>query len=264
VTTRSKAATGLGILVVGLLAAAAFMLWPRDTAEISEQDAVADFRSRDTSSTTAPDSPQRSVPEPGVYTYAAVGEEQVKLGPLPAETRPLPASVTAVAVDAGEGCFDWTVNLFAEHTEDTRWCTDPVLQLDGHTKHQQIGVLSPTAIMVCNPNQMPDEASGPARSTELSCTFEMTGGPASITATLAGNATIAEKTAIDIDGAQVAVTPINLHYAVTGDLTGTWDETTWWTTEHLPVRIERTLDLSGPATFSETSKLQLTSLTPAS
>ena len=51
---------------------------------------------------------------------------------------------------------------------------------------------------------------------------------------------------------------------MTGDLTGTWDETTWWTTEHLPVRIERTLDLSGPATFSETSKLQLISLTPAS
>ena len=71
-------------------------------------------------------------------------------------------------------------------------------------------VLSPTAIMVCNPNQMPDEASGPARSTELSCTLEMTGGPASITATLAGNAAIAEKTAIDIEGAQVAVTPINL------------------------------------------------------
>jgi hypothetical protein len=92
----------------------------------------------------------------------------------------------------------------------------------------------------------------------------MTGGPASITATLAGNATIAEKTAIDIDGAQVAVTPINLSYAVTGDVTDTWDETTWWTTEHLPVRIERTLDLSGPATFSETSKLQLISLTPAS
>ncbi len=53
-------------------------------------------------------------------------------------------------------------------------------------------------------------------------------------------------------------------WVVTGDLTGTWDETTWWTDEHLPVRIERTLDLSGPATFSETSKLQLTSLTPAS
>ena len=69
---------------------------------------------------------------------------------------------------------------------------------------------------------------------------------------------------IEIDGAELAVTPVNVNYAASGDLKGTWDETTWWTDEHLPVRIERTLDLSGPATFSETSKLQLTSRTPAS
>lgn len=263
-TTGSKAAAGVGIVVACLLIGAAVVLWPRGTTEVSEQDAVEDFRARDASSTTAAPSSQRAVPEPGVYTYAAEGQEEVKLGPLPAETRPLPSTVTAVAVDVGEGCFDWTVNLFAEHTEDTRWCTEPVLRLDGHTKHQQIGALSPTATVACDPNEMPDDTAGSAGSTELSCTLEMTGGPASITASLAGTATAGEPTTIDIDGAEVAVTPVNVNYAVTGDLTGTWDETTWWTTEHLPARIERTLDLSGPATFSETSKLQLTSLVPAS
>lgn len=263
-TARSKVLAGLGVLAVAGLIAAAFVLWPRGTTEVSEQEAVEDFRARDLSSTTAAPSSPRTVPEPGVYTYAAEGEEKVKLGPLPAATRPLPTKVTAVAVDAGESCFDWTINLFAEHTEDTRWCTDPALRLDGHTKHQQIGALSPTATMVCDPNQMPDTTSASGAATKLSCTLKMSGGPASITASLAGTATRNEPTTIEIDGAELAVTPVNVNYAASGDLKGTWDETTWWTDEHLPVRIERTLDLSGPATFSETSKLQLTSLTPAS
>ena len=262
-TTRSTAVAGVGV-VVGVLVAGVIVLWPRGTTEVSEQDAVEDFWARDATSTTVALSSSSAGPEPGVYTYAAEGEEEVKLGPLPSETRPLPSTVTAVAVDAGAGCFDWTINLFAEHTEDTRWCTQPVLRLDGHTKHQQIGALSPTATMACDPNEMPDDAAGSAGSTELSCTLEMTGGPVGISASLVGTAAIGAPTTIDIDGADVAVTPVSVSYAVSGDLAGTWDETTWWTTEHVPARIERTLDLSGPATFSETSKLQLATLVPAS
>jgi hypothetical protein len=262
VTARSKVLAGLGVLAVAGLVAAAFVLWPRGTTEVSEQEAVEDFRARDLSSTTAAPSSPRTVPEPGVYTYAAEGEETVKLGPLPAATRPLPTKVTAVAVDAGESCFDWTINLFAEHTEDTRWCTDPALRLDGHPSTSRSACCRRRRSWSATRTRCPTRP-GTGLLDRAVVHTEMTGGPASITATLRVTHHRREDSHRH-RRRQVAVTPINLHYAVTGDLTGTWDETTWWTTEHLPVRIERTLDLSGPATFSETSKLQLISLTPAS
>ncbi len=100
-------------------------------------------------------------------------------------------------------------------------------------------------------------------STELACELVLDGGPASITAELQGTATVGAPETRTIGDAEVEVTPLRVVYDVTGDLTGTWTGTQWLTVEHLPVRIERTLDLSGPATFSERSTLDLTSLSPA-
>lgn len=74
-TTRSTAVAGVGV-VVCVLVAGAIVLWPRGTTEVSEQDAVEDFRARDATSTTVALSSSRAGPEPGVYTYAAEGEEE--------------------------------------------------------------------------------------------------------------------------------------------------------------------------------------------
>lgn len=84
-------------------------------------------------------------------------------------------------------------------------------------------------------------------------------------ATLAGTATWDGHTEkIDVGGTDVETRPIKMNFPVTGDITGTWDETVWWSSDHLPVRIERSFHLAGPATFNEDSKLQLTSLEPSS
>lgn len=247
------------MVVVALAAVAigAFVLWPRGTTEISHQQAVDDFRER--SGSTSPVSSDASTPAAGVYTYAADGREEVKLGPLPSENRPFPETVTAVVVDSGAACFDWTLNIFAEHTEQTRYCTDPTLRLDAHTKHQRIGALSPTATMTCDPNTLvaPDGVAA-----ALQCSLNLSGGPASVSATLSGTATAGPAESLTIGGVEVATTPITVRYDVSGDLDGTWTETTWWSANHLPVRVERDLDLSGPATFSETSHLELRSLEP--
>ena len=200
------------------------------------------------------------MPAPGVYTFAASGQEDVKLGPLPAETRPFPESVTAVVVDGGDGCFELTVNLFAEHTEDTRYCTDGgVLTLGAHTKHQQIGPLSPTATVACDPATL---LSTESTDHDLACTLELSGGPAAISATLAGTATRGEPEQRTVGTDTVTTTPLTITHRVSGDLSGTWTERLWLTETNLPVRIERTLDLSGPATFTERSVLDLQSLTP--
>lgn len=263
-----KVAIGVGAVVAVIVAALAFLLWPRTATEVTEDQAVEDFRDRSTTTSKSPDdTPERTTPRPGVYTYSAEGTEDVKLGPLPTETRTLPSTLTAVAVDAGDGCFDWTVNLFTQHTEDTRFCTDPVLTFQSHAKHQTIGAISATATITCDPKALltPEAKEGTPSSTELNCTLELAGGPKAVKATLAGTATWDGHTEkIDVGGTDVDTRPIKMNFPVTGDITGTWDETVWWSGEHLPVRIERSFHLAGPATFNEDLKLQLTSLEPSS
>jgi len=261
---QRKVVVGVAAGVVVLLGVAAVVLWPRGTSEVTADDALEDFRDRGSTTTTAADADDDggpgTVPSPGVYVFSAEGQEEVKLGPLPAETRPLADTVTAVVVDAGDGCFDWTVNLFAEHTEDTRFCwRDGALTIDEHVKHQQIGALSPTATMLCDPNALPTEDEP---TTTLECTLDLDGGPAAISATVEGEATVAEAEDVTVGDEEVTATPITVSHRVAGDLSGTWEETTWWSGEGLPVRIERSLDLSGPATFREDSTLELTDLAP--
>lgn len=263
-TRRRSIATVLGSTALVVVGLGAFVLWPRGTTEITEKDAVAAYRESKRSTTASTADTQRSAPTPGVYTYAAEGREEVKLGPLPSQNRTLPTTVTAVAVDAGNGCFDWTVNLFAEHTEDTRWCTRPVLELDRHTKHQTVGALTPTFRMACDPGALLSTATGRAADAPvpITCTLDVGGGPVSVNTTIDGTATSMGTESVDVGGTRVDATKIAVHFPVTGTVDGTWDETTWWGPDHLPVRVERVLDLAGPATFRETSTLQLTSLNP--
>lgn len=271
-TARKVAVTG-GLAGALLVAGLALLLWPRGATTITEKEAVAAFRDGDRSTAITRPDPTRSTPQPGVYKYASEGQEEVKLGPLPAETRAFPRTVAATSVDSGPGCFDWRVDLFAEHTEETRWCTEPVLRLVTHTKHQTVGALTPTFTMTCDPAALqPDPAAtseAPATSAEdgsttaLTCNLEVGGGPVSVKTTIAGTATVAAAAeTIDVGGVPVTVTKTSLHFPVTGTVNGVWDETMWWSSSHLPVRVERKLDLSGPATFKETSEHQLTSLTP--
>ena len=276
--TKRAVITTLASLGVSVVLALAFLFWPRDTTQISEQDAIAAFRDgqatrTDGSEATKRDrSADRRTPVPGVYTYAAEGQEEVKLGPLPAESRPFPTTITATAVDTGTGCFNWTVNLFVEHTEETRWCTDPVLRLETHTKHQKVGPLTPTFTMTCDPGAMTtataangvDPVAATDSTTNLSCHLTVGGGPVSVDTEIDGTAIRSgEEVPIRVGDVDVPTTRITVHFPVSGTINGTWDETTWWSADHLPVRIERTLDLSGPATFKETSRLQLRSLEPS-
>src|SRR3546814_5637860 len=102
VSRRRRQLRVAATVVVLVGAAGAFVLWPRGTTEVSKQEALDDFRSRaaQTGSGSASDAARSdgpaALPAPCVYTYSASGQEEVKLGPLPADARPLPATVTAV------------------------------------------------------------------------------------------------------------------------------------------------------------------------
>ncbi len=249
------------LVAVAVLAVGAFLLAPRSTNEISGDQAVGDFRSRNAgeSTTTAE---ERSVPPPGVYTFAASGQETVKLGPLPAENRSLGTTITGVAEDDGADCFNWTFNMFAEHTETTRYCTDgaDALLIDVHTKNQTIGGLSPVVTMTCDPNRLPLVPGGSA---ELKCQLQVSGGPFAVTAELGGTATAADAETVTVGGEDVEAVPVTIDLPVSGDVNGRWTETTWWGPANLPVRFERSFDLQGPASFQEQIELELTGLEPA-
>lgn len=260
---KRRVLIGVAAIITVIVIVGGWAFWPRGTSEVSRQQALEDFRRDGSPSTGAPggDTRARSIPGSGVYTYRATGAEDVKLGPLPTEHRPFPADVTAVVIDRGDGCFELTVNRFEQHTEDTRFCTTgDTVTLAGHTKHQQIGAFSPTATMTCDPATL---VSSDRATLDLTCTLDLSGGPATISATLEGTAARGAPEELRVGTASVHATPITVTYDVTGDLSGTWTETLWLGDANLPIRMERTLDLSGPATFTERSQLHLESLTPA-
>ncbi len=262
--SRRRVLIAVAVVVAAVVGLGVYLLAPRGTSEISTDEAVDDFRSQGDGGPTggSDDSPEQdAVPAAGVYTFVASGEEVVKLGPLPAQTRPFPAEVTGVVLPGEQGCFEWTLNLFAEHVETTSYCVHgEELTLEHHTKQQQIGALSPTASMDCDPNTIPLTA---GRSSDLDCHLTLSGGPASIAADLSGSASAGTAESVEVGGDEVTAVPVTIDFVVTGDLSGSWVETTWWGPDNLPVRVERSLDLQGPASFTENSRLDLLDLQPA-
>ncbi len=266
-----------GVILVVIVALSAFALWPRGADEITTADAVEGFRDSgppvpaDASGASSP-----VVPRAGVYEYRASGSEQVSFGPLPPEDRPLPPTVTVVVGEPTEGddgstCFEWTLNLFRQHTESTTWCTATgdatddadggrTLRLAEHTKHQTIGALSPVLRLTCDP----DELLVPGRGeSEIACGLTVEGGPIQVDSQITATAATAAPSRIDVGGEAVEGTPLTVDYQVSGALRGTWSESYLLDENLLPLRIERTLDLVGPAKLREDSILELTSLSPA-
>ena len=202
------------------------------------------------------------VPPPGVYTYSADGQEEVKLGPLPTETRPLPDTVTVVVVDHGDGCFEWTINLFAEHTEDTRYCSSPVRRAHADGSRHAPAARRP----VTHRNgglrpRHPHRTRNPHLDVDLRHDHGRRSGGHLRDARRHGDArTDRAGHSWRRAGRSHAVDrPVRGHRRSHG----TWNETLWLRDDLLPVRIERDLDLTGPATFSERSRLELADLSPA-
>ena len=256
-----RALVGGALAVAVAAAAVVFLAWPRGASEVSTEDAVADFRARAADADGSGDE-DGSLPEAGVYTYDLAGDESAKLGPLPAEDRSLPDTATVVVVSDGDGCATLTLNLIEQHTEDTRWCRDgEALVLDAHTKHLELGALSPTASLTCDPDVLVDPD---VEQTSLACTLVLDGGPASVEAEVTGTASRGAPTRTEVDGEAVEAIPLELRYELSGDLSGTWSEVLLLdAATALPLEVTRDLDLSGLATFREHSELALRSLAPA-
>ena len=255
---RRRLLLGALLLVVVVVAVGVVVLWPRGSTPITAEEALEDFREQpEVEDPVRGDAPR---PAPGVYRYRAAGSESVKLGALPTEDRPYPAEVTGVVVHDGE-CFTFTLNLLAQHTEETTYCpgVGQELVLRDHVKHQQVGALRPEAAMSCDPGVLHELST--ARQ-ELRCALSMSGGPATLTADLVGTSAAEVPATAQVGGRQHEAVKVALTYEISGDLSGTWDEAVWFGDDWTPLRIERDLELKGLATFTEHSELVLVDRTP--
>ena len=245
------------LLLLAIAGVAAWIVWPRSITPVSEDQAVEEFREQTTG--TADEGP--AIPEAGVYAYSGTGDERIGIGPLPTQVRPIPATVTGIVVASADRCFTLTVNYFAQHTEDTRYCVtdDGALRIDEQIKHQEVSSFTMTSTMTCNPAILLPNRPGDV---PLACDLTLTGAPVDISMHLVGGARRGRDRSIRIGGRPVTVAPVTMTLEITGSLTGRWVETTWFTPQHLPARIDRDFTLTGPATFSERSTLVLRGLTP--
>lgn len=264
-STRTKAVVITTIVVICLFGVGAWLVWPRGTTKVDEDKALENFRDKTTMSvadTTASTGETGQVPAAGVYSYSGSGEETVKFGPVPEERHPIPETVTAVVVDQSGGCFEYTLNLFAEHTEDTIYCTSPGgMSIDSYQKRQKIGALSTTVNISCDPKQLISQGTD---SNDLNCSLDLAGAPVPVKAEFPATATTGAPEQRTVDGQQQDVVPLTVTYDITGSVSGTWTEKLWLNDDHLPVAVERTFDLGGgPVQFHERFTLELKTLSPS-
>lgn len=204
------------------------------------------------------------VPAAGVYAYSAEGYERVSIGPAE-QTRQLASTVTATVRPSGT-CWTFTHSLFVEHTEDTTYCIADggSLTLEGHTKHQKVGVVTATADMGCDPATVVPGSAASGSTWEATCRME-THTPVFTAGTIQrGTTAVVGIEAVDVAGRAVQAWHVRIRRNVSGDLTGFWHEDVWFAhADGLPLRIVRNAELSGPATFREESTFSLRSLEPS-
>lgn len=245
-----------GMLLLPVAGATAFVFWPRTPTAITEQQAIDQFRGE----TPSVGESLGSGPVPGVYTYDVDGTEQIKMGPLPLPERDIPDTVTGVVRPVGE-CFTFDLNLMAEHTESTWLCPGPdgSLSMPQQTKAEKVPGFDVNIRNECAPSTLlsPTEAELPLTCTEV---FDVSG--LVLTIHLEGTARSEPGGDVEVGGTTVATTRLVISFDATGDLSGTQVEEWWLTPEHLPVRMTRTIRLTGPGQFEETSTLVLRGLQP--
>jgi hypothetical protein len=244
------------VLVLVVAGGAAFVLWPRRPTPITEDDALDEFRGG-----TVPGVGPSAGPAPGVYTYDAVGTESIDMGPVPLPERTIPSTVTLVVQPADGACWSLDLNLMAEHTETTRACreADGGLSLPSQTKAVLVPGFRVGITNACDPAVV---LSPTAADLPLACreTFDVSGLVLAVD--LEGTATSEPGGPMTVEGRAVDTVHLHIDLTGTGDLEGHSIEDWWVTTDGLPVRMERDIDLDGPGHFVERSTLTLRSVTP--
>lgn len=237
--------------------AAGWAVWPRDDYPATPGEALQESDSR---RSTPGGAAVAGLPAAGVYTYAASGHEEAKLEGSPGKTRTYPTVVAMAVMNQPPSCFTVALTLIEAHAEDTTYCVtaDGSLRLDARQEHRRTGAMSEVTNMTCDEGTVYDPA---AVRTTLSCQVSLSAGDAQLTGTLTGTTEATERVLVEVGGRRVEAVLVDLRFEVSGEITGSWSERTWFARDPwLPLRIERERRLAGSAEFAEHFELALTSL----
>lgn len=250
---RLLARRGLRILaVIVILCVAAVVVLIRAAGHsdpVALDDALARFRAQETASGS-------SAPAPGVYTYRVTGSEAGGSGPFKVR-RDFPATATVTVRRTSAG-WETETNLSEQHLEGARfrvnagaiemvWRREDVTFAGlGRDDRRDIGGRYRIAPVDPHPGEH----------------FEDT--------YLAGSLRNRVQTAvqradrIQVGGVSVPVVVLTSTTRTTGALSGSRDETVWWSSElRVPVRVTQRVTIGGVVAFDSQLDMVLQGLTPA-
>ncbi len=114
-----KVAAGSAVVVLAVIAVAAWLVWPRGSSPVTLEEARADLEERRQADADAADDRTPEALRTRVDEYSVDGTQSVGLGGVTDEDRVIPETVN-VGIDAtGNGCFELTLNLVDQHVERT-------------------------------------------------------------------------------------------------------------------------------------------------
>ncbi len=258
------AAIGAGVVVILVALIAAWLVWPRGSTPVTLEEALADLEARrEADAVAAATEAVARTPATGVYEYTVSGNQSVGFGGMTDEDRVIPDTVN-VGIDAtAGGCMEVTLNLLDQHVERTTLCEEGgVVSMERHRKEMEFGPLSPTIDMTCDPAVVVDDRT-PGTRRDLTCAMDVSVAVVATDGEAAGVAEVGSVEDVVVDDEIRPALPVEMTYTMDGGMAGSWTQHYWLDEATLlPLRIERRMDLSGPASISETTTLLLTDLEP--
>ncbi len=258
---------GVAVAVVVAVGVLVVVASGRTAAPPSVDDAIARQGGAGTTAAAAPSGPAR--PVPGVYTATGQGTERLSLAPASKAQGPtLPVAVTL----DGDACYLVRVDQNTDHWQSWRYCrqADGTLAEVGGQTFQRTDIvvttIDNTSTFVCDPPS-PVLVAGAAVGSVADQRCTGTSSAQAGEAVSAGPQTVVADEDLVIGGTTVRTRHVHQERTLSGAQHGSEKADTWWTTDGLPVRNQRHVEVASPSpigdvTYTEEGQWQLDSVTP--
>lgn len=242
-----KALIAILVLAAIALGVAAYLFTTlNDQTTASVPEILTEFRD-----TKGADNPAAGFPKQGVYRYRVEGQEHISRGPIDV-TRTLPTEAAALVRHTGTG-FDVDTRYSGEHREFSHYEVKP----DGTY------VTSATTTLQVGPIKTVKERAWKPELLRFPRTKTSWGGDyktGDMTAVV--KAAVRPSEAVDVGGKRVQGKVVNFTQTISGEYSGTREETFWLSDTGVILRYKIVSSLTGPTNLDFTADQTLAALEP--